>query len=87
MSELLFINMKKILFLVLFLALGSCKDCDGKRYQIRMKVEIGNNMCQYKAVSLGGCFTWQDSNEILFVDRCNAFELSQVVKSEIVKKY
>lgn len=79
------------LFLTIFLSNGSCfifEDCDGVRYQIKKKTEIGNSMCKYRAESIGNCYIWNDQVFLEFTDSCKVYHLSTVLdRDDLYKKY
>ena len=79
------------LFVLVFFFTNSCfvfETCDGVRYQIKVKTELGNGMCQYRAESIGNCLIWNDQKFLEFTDDCKALGLSQIVdRDELCKKY
>lgn len=86
--------MKKLLpFVFLFLLAGStsCEYltiCDGKRYQVIIKSDLGNGKCYFKLQADGECLIWADRKHLEFVDSCKSYGLSQMVwRDDIKKKY
>lgn len=84
--------LKRVLLFIFLLSINlSCKyfeDCDGQRYQFRVKKELGNGLCQYRADSITDCLVWNDQVTITFVDSCHLYTMSQIVwRDELYKKY
>jgi len=80
-----------ILLLAVFLISNSCvlfETCDGTRYQIKEKIDLGNGMCKYKAQSIGSCLIWNDQTQVVFIDSCKVYYLSTVLdRDALYKKY
>lgn len=79
------------LFLTIFLSSGSCslfEDCDGVRYQIKKKTEIGNSLCTFRAESVASCLIWNDQKSLEFTDSCKVYGLSEMLdRDTLYKKY
>jgi len=64
------------------------QDCDGVRYQIKKKTDLGNGMCEYRAESVGNCLVWNDQKYITFTEKCSIISLSQMFeRDELYEKY
>ena len=76
---------------MLFLVSDSCslfETCDGVRYQIKSKVDIGGGICKYKAESIGSCLIWNDQKVLEFTEKCTVVGLSQIYDRDyLYKKY
>jgi hypothetical protein len=80
-----------ILFLAVILISDSCvlfETCDGVRYQIKEKIDIGNEMCKYKAQSIGSCLIWNDQTHVTFIDSCKVYDQSTILdRDALYNKY
>ena len=77
----------KYLVLFLVISLTSCGECDNNQYyQIKVKNVDSTNgaLCQYEAVGLGHCASWQSMQHIQFTDSCKKFFLSQILTHNVV---
>lgn len=80
-----------IVFFILIGLNASCKyfeDCDGPVYQIKVKKEIGDGLCTYRAQSIADCLGWNDPVYLDFIDSCDTYSLSYILKREkLYEKY
>lgn len=80
----------KYLFFCCTIYLCSCGECDNSKfYQIRSKDPDATNpaMCHYRVEGLGGCTTWQKTEQLFFADSCKKFSLSQILSRAQVQSY
>ncbi len=79
--------MKNILFFVLVAsAIAGCGECDNSNYfQIKAKDAVKTpSMCRFQATGLGPCSAWQTTQDIYFTDSCRFYQLSQILKRDVV---
>lgn len=62
--------------------------CDAKRYQVKVKNDLGKGMCYFRLQADGDCLVWANRQHLEFVDSCKAYGISQMVwRDDIKKKY
>ncbi len=77
-------------FLLSAILLTSCRDCaDPTYYQIRTKTPVPESSwkCDFVAVGIGTCYSFQSPPQIVFSDSCKNYLLSQVLKKSDLVKY
>lgn len=80
---------KYFVFFLLFISvfLTTCDTCDGVRYQVHDKKEIGNGQCEYTMWAFTECAAWQKRDIFTFTEQCSLYQLSQIISKEDADKY
>jgi len=71
-----------ILFALIFVlnsfVIFTCEDCDAYQYQIfSIKDSSEAGMCEYKTRAMRDCPVWRKDHEIVFIDKCGKYVMSQ----------
>jgi len=83
-------SLKRLVYIVLLLALNRCGECDGSNtYQIKSVSPDPtiNGKCHYVADGLETCASWQKTQHVSFADTCGKFALSQILTRAQISKY
>ena len=83
--------MKNLIYVFLIFIICGCESltiCDAKRYQVKIKNNLGNGKCYFKLQADGDCLVWAKRQHLEFIDSCMAYGISQMVwRDDIKKKY
>jgi hypothetical protein len=71
-----------ILFAIIFLlnsfVVFTCDDCDAFQYQLYSITNLSQSgMCEYKTRAMTDCAIWRKNHEIVFIDKCGKYGMSQ----------